>query len=266
MEISGTSFRLGIAIATFIAGSATSDAGDIKRGLRSDEIVLEGQIERGDCAKLGNFAYKEGARRVYLASPGGNLLEAMEVGRLVRALKFETIVPGKLRDDLEKKRADQHQLQNYKANFMCASACFFAFVSGISRVSDLGDPLLGIHRPYLSESDLKGMSGDQAIASAGKIRSIVEAYLKEMSVPAKYAEEMFFVRNGEVRWLNSDEFEADLEGIIPELKDWIEARGKVALDELEGLRLQNMPKALLDEREQSLSDTIKRKKTVLDEQ
>jgi hypothetical protein len=72
--------------------------GDMKNG-----VVLEGKIEAGDYDKLrsvygetitnqfylGNFW----ANEIYLASPGGDLAEAMKIGRLERALKLHTIVP-----------------------------------------------------------------------------------------------------------------------------------------------------------------------------
>src|SRR5262245_38176929 len=95
-----------------IAGVVPARAADISRGISSAEVVIEGRIESGDCSKLGNFLAKEGARRVYLASPGGNLFEAIEIGRLVRALKMETTVPGQLADDLRAKRAAQHRLKD----------------------------------------------------------------------------------------------------------------------------------------------------------
>jgi hypothetical protein len=61
-----------------------------------------------------------------------------------------------------------------------------------------GANLIGIHRPYLSDSDLKTLSGDQAITSAHQVRTTVENYLKEMSVPAKYADMMFSVAKDKV--------------------------------------------------------------------
>jgi hypothetical protein len=83
---------------------------------------------------------------------------------------------------------------------------------------------IGLHRPYLSDSDLRKLSGDQAIASADRIRTAVESYLKEMGVPAKYADMMFAAPKDEVRWIGSADFKRDLEGIISELKDWVAAK------------------------------------------
>jgi hypothetical protein len=73
---------------------------------------------------------------------------------------------------------------------MCASACFFVFVAGVLRNQDytFGSPLLGIHRPYLSDDDLKGLSADRTLEDATRTRAIVESDLTEMSVRPIYAD------------------------------------------------------------------------------
>jgi hypothetical protein len=59
---------------------------------------------------------------------------------------------------------------------------------------------------------------------AAKTRAVVDEYLKEMGVPAKYADVMFAVPKDEMKWVDIDSFNADLEGFTPELKDWVGAR------------------------------------------
>jgi hypothetical protein len=191
MNLRAVFFQLSVAVVMSAAATLAARAADIGRGLSSAEVVIEGKIETGDCSKLGNFLFSEGAKRVYLASPGGSLFEALEIGRLVRALKLETMIPGNLPADLREKRAIQHRLRDHKSNFTCTSACFFIFAGGIARSRDIGDPILGIHRPYLSDGDLKGLSSDQAIMAVRGLRAVVDRYLREMSVPEKYAEDVF---------------------------------------------------------------------------
>jgi hypothetical protein len=61
-------------------------------------VILEGKLERGDYDKLlrlidedcRDYSCTDG---IYLASPGGDLIEAMKIGRLVRKLRLETHVP-----------------------------------------------------------------------------------------------------------------------------------------------------------------------------
>ena len=198
-------------------------------------IILEGKIEAGDYDKLlklidVNCGYEfKGmpacADGIYLASPGGDVIEAMKIGRLVRKLRLETRVPSDLPPRYRQKA--EAILKDPKSNFMCASACFFVFVAGINREGGEGGiypPILGIHRPYFSDVELKRLSGNQVIASSGQMRTLVRDYLKEMGVLAKYADLMSSTPKEQVRFLNDEDFESDFEGYIPELRDWLEAK------------------------------------------
>jgi hypothetical protein len=98
------------------------------------------------------------------------------------------------------------------------------FVAGVDRERDIYPPILGIHRPYLSASDLKRLNGNEAIATAAQMRKVVEDYLKEMNVPTKYVDLMFAVPKDDVRFIDEDDFVRDLEGYIPELRDWLDAK------------------------------------------
>jgi hypothetical protein len=241
--------RLIIALAVYAASCAHLHAADIradiigtpivsrsgvKLGPRS--VIVEGKIEAGDYDKLRSIYGERGQSEfslglpevdvLSLASPGGDLAEAMKIGRLVRPLKLITNVPSRIGLHSTLGMANEHKLKNPQANYMCASACFFIFVAGVKRTDDAwsGNPILGVHRPYLSDSDLRMLSGDQAIASTDRLRTAIENYLKEMGVPAKYAGMMFAVPKDEVQWIGAADFTNDLEGIIPELKDWVAAR------------------------------------------
>ena len=69
----------------------------------------------------------------------------MKIGRLVRALKLETIAPVRITSDAHRRLiTETFGLKIAKANYMCASACFFVFVAGIKRTSGfLGKPFSG---------------------------------------------------------------------------------------------------------------------------
>ncbi|MGD0186134.1 MAG: hypothetical protein ABSC25_12915 [Roseiarcus sp.] len=71
---------------------------------------------------------------------------------------------------------------------------------------------------------MKELSADQAIAFSKDLRSNLEHYLKEMSVPSKYAELMFSIPPDNMRWVSSAEFKTDFRGVIPELEDWLTPR------------------------------------------
>jgi hypothetical protein len=223
--VSGRSSLITAVCAALLANAPSTLAADITPDPSlstpfSNGAVLQGEIKRGDCRKLRDFAYKHWPARIYLASPGGSLTEALELGRLVRALKLQTFVPVIRKGELRERQAAEHKVLEPDTNLKCASACFFVFVAGIYRSQDyrFGVPLLGIHKPFLSEKELEKLTGDQAISTARQVRVIVESYLKEMGVAAKYVDEMFSIPKDEVRWISSREFTSDFKGIIPELR------------------------------------------------
>lgn len=225
--------------ATLLACSATAvSAAEIKI---SDHplysIILEGAIVPGDYDKLRklideNCPSKSWSRycpsEIFLASPGGSVIEAMKIGRLVRTLRFGIEVPDDMggAPDLRQKKIGALKLQDPKANYLCASACFFIAVAGIERLPalEIEEPILGIHRPFMDDADLKVLSANQVITSATQVRTVVEAYLKEMGVPLKYADLMFSTPKDQVRWITAAEYQADFAGIISELRDWLSAR------------------------------------------
>ncbi len=214
--------RSAAVLVAFLLSAATAGAAEIRADPSSAAgtgAVLEGKIEAGDFEKFKNFIFNgEKTTEIYLASPGGDLNEAMKIGLLVRALKLWTVVPSKAltnqKHDLAVARRD---LKDPKTDYMCASACFFIFVAGIHRSSDdLGPAILGIHRPFLAANDLSRLNIDQTTAADDRARTTVENYLKQMGVPSKYAENMYSVPKNKIQWIRYDEFQADFSGFISE--------------------------------------------------
>jgi hypothetical protein len=230
MAIFHNLLRLMAVIFACVFGTATVAAAEIRMDSSfgtTKGIVLEGKIEAGDFDKFKNFILNgNNAVELYLASPGGNLGEAIKIGLLVRMLKLSTVVPSKtLTNQSRNMVVERHNLKDPTKDYMCASACFFIFVAGIHRSSDnFGPVILGIHRPSISDSDLKRLSRDQATAADDQARTTVERYLAVMGVPARYAENMYSVPYGKIRWIRNDEFETDFNGFVPELKDWVKTR------------------------------------------
>lgn len=173
--------------------------------------ILEGTISPGDFEKLRNFlGSNKDIVQIYLASPGGNLAEALRMGLLVRSLTLSTIVPSKTltRQALEQ-LSQQHGLKHPETDYLCASACFFIFVAGAHRNSDNdGTPLLGIHSPFVSNQESRGISTDQASELKYKAREEIETYLKVMNVPSRYVLDMYSASR-KLRWIRVDEFNSD---------------------------------------------------------
>lgn len=194
------------------------------------DLTLEGTIVPGDYDKLRKFLEEycfapldSCVKSIFLASPGGSVIEAMKIGRLVRMLRLKIGVPEEHAPEHRQTFIGALKLRDPKVNYLCTSACFFIAVAGIERVHNTR-PILGIHRPFMTDADLKALSANQVIASATEVRTVVEAYLKEMGVPLKYADLMFSIPKEQVRWITGAEYEADFSGVVPELRDWLSAR------------------------------------------
>jgi hypothetical protein len=150
----------------------------------------------------------------------------MKIGYLIRALQLSTDAPSgppsghaKFGESLIK----PNHLVDPKANYQCASACFFVYVSGIYRTLNWVGRL-GVHRPTSFESSFKPLSGNEAIKVDSGIRKMAATYLKEMNVPEKYVDLIYSVPPSEVRWITQEEFDSDLQGFNPALRNLVDAR------------------------------------------
>lgn len=213
--------------------TAGAEGAEIRPSAAGD-LVLEGPIVAGDYEKLRSALlnpYSSNAD-LLLASPGGDLAEAMKIGRLVRRMKLSTAVPtNETRSNIRDKVITRHGLKNPQ-NYICASACFFIFVAGIHRETVfIGPPNLSIHRPFLSKDDLIRLSNGQAMDAVASTRKAVEAYLGQMGVPPKYADLMFSVSPEQAYRITEEEFDADFDGFITDLKDWVDAQCDKRTDE-----------------------------------
>jgi hypothetical protein len=217
-------------VAAWFAYSATAaGAADIRM---SDHplysVILEGTIVPGDYDKLRKLIDENCSSKswntscpwsIYLASSGGSVSEAMKIGRLVRTLRFGTQVPLDVVPDAHTdiRRSVIKALKLQEGNYLCASACFFIAVAGIERDPSgaelrIGKVILGIHRPYMNDAELKTLSANEIMASATQVRTVVETYLKEMGVPLKYADLMFSIPKDQVRWITNADYQADFDG------------------------------------------------------
>ena len=97
MLVLDCSLRLAFVLAGCVFGPAGLCAGEIRvdPSLNSPPgAVFEGRIQTGDFETVKNFiAGNNRVVEIYLASPGGDLAEAIKIGRLIRLLKLSTVVP-----------------------------------------------------------------------------------------------------------------------------------------------------------------------------
>ena len=201
--------RTAAALALILAFAVTANAADIRlaqstSGAPLRGVTIEGRIAPGDFVKFAALVIgTPGANVVWLASSGGNLSEALRIGRLIRQLALEVRAP-----------VDRAQPLVYLQdadNNTCASACFFLYVAGVSRQGSV----LGIHKPDLPADEYFAVGLDGAVAAHKKIEEATVAYLDLMGAPARYARLMLTTSSSQMLWLSPDDIAKDLTGIVP---------------------------------------------------
>lgn len=135
-------------------------------------VFFDGVISDGLADEFEKILEHEGPN-VFLNSPGGDLQEAIEIGRLIRKSGKRTNV-GSI--DGIKTRTFDNKPDEFPKNGVCESACAYMFVGGEQRSLESGK--LGFHRFY---STGRGIDSDEAQIISG----ILVAYLVEMGVDAR---------------------------------------------------------------------------------
>jgi len=191
-------------------------------------LVLEGKILPGDYSTVLNFLSNESnfskiSGGVFLASRGGHAVEAMKIGLLIRQLQLSTDAPSTPPSDKRVFGSAAISAADLvdRREYLCTSACFFIYVAGIHRnLSGVGR--LGIHQP-ITEAE-SWISEDVVNRAKVGIRNEIKRYFEKMNVPEKYLDMMYSVPPNKVRWITQDEFDSDLKGYVPPIKEMIDAK------------------------------------------
>jgi len=151
-------------------------------------IYLEGYIDTGATARLARTIDREriGGAVVYFDSPGGHVLEAMDLGRLLRARRYSTSV-GERTPGGAAPRAGR-----------CYSACPIAFAGGVHRSLEPGS-VLGMHRARNS------VPVPDEPAFQGVVTGQLKDYLAQMGIGRDLVTIMVAVPNDTIRELTADE-------------------------------------------------------------
>lgn len=120
---------------------------------------------------------------VQLTSDGGDIDEAMEIGRVLR----------------------QAQAATYAVN--CYSSCVIAHLGGVQRGSGLDDKAVGIHRPYwthvLNPEKIEGLR-----ASRSRHQNILRKYVQDMGTSVRLIDIMESVPPDKIYYLSITERDA----------------------------------------------------------
>ncbi|MGQ7794344.1 SH3 domain-containing protein [Faunimonas sp. B44] len=150
-------------------------------GLRA--LMVSGPIDASD--DLGVFAAEVRRRDpevIVFNSPGGSVMKAMELGRMIRVFRLNTVQP---------RAAD------------CASACALAFLGGVNRAAEPG--AIGVHKSSFSHG--ARLSAADAVSSVQQLTAEVIAYIIEMGADPSLLQLSLRYEANDIRYLSMSEMQ-----------------------------------------------------------
>ncbi|PZO79520.1 MAG: hypothetical protein DI629_09045 [Mesorhizobium amorphae] len=185
MHAKSAAMALGALICGFPATGALADlryrADQTPGGVRY--LIVEGGFEHGDDLSEFRAAVRANDPTIIgFNSPGGNIIKAMELGRLIRVFGLNTLQSRSLE---------------------CASACSLAFMGGVSRSAEPGS--IGVHK--------SSFSGDTPIASHDAVSAVqaitaeIVTYMVEMGIDPSILQLSLRYDSDDIRYLSKSEMQ-----------------------------------------------------------
>jgi hypothetical protein len=184
------------------------------------QVILVGQIVPGDFDRFANLLRRSTTNidSVDVVSPGGNVQEALKIGRLIRSLSFQVNAPSS-----EAFAPEAHALMcgdaarlNSSVGCSCASACFLIWTAGVMRSGDE----VYIHRIAFDKRFYGSLSPTAAhLKYEGGLQE-VHTYLREMEIPDSIYESMVNMPSYGITKLEG----ADSMWTPPSFGEWLTAR------------------------------------------
>lgn len=220
-----------------------------QRGLSGEiEILISGNIARGDFDKvehklatmLSKLSKSEHPRVIFsLDTKGGDINEAIKIGRFARKMLAQTMVVGKVFFTPESKEGQviskgqllksslilsswvalpaEQKLEKHHLT-KAHSAGIIIFYGGVERwIQDNTDrrhnadkpvllPVIGIHRPYYNKKYFASLSPVEAAQSYLNLEKRVRTYFTEMGAPQSLIDRMFNSASTEIELIPEKEF------------------------------------------------------------
>lgn len=258
-------------------------------------VDIIGPIEKGDLKKIKKASselilslneYDTKTLQFHLNTPGGNLEEAMQIGRFAREILADIdsygkiiIAPGSkaeqyLKKDPSERRdyvvlspqaqlKEEHLVRNYSAGVL-------AFYGGVKRAHrDNSDqrlglynkksiPVMGIHRPYYDKRFFSTLSPAEASKAYKKLEARVRDYLKEMGAPQTIVDRMFNRASNKIDMIEDDEFRKYYKSEESFIEEWLIAKcGASGYNSvLEGKEAEDFAKIRSEQFKARLSDKL----------
>jgi hypothetical protein len=133
----------------------------------TQSIFARGRIDPGTVSRFEQFlesrVVDEGTA-VYLNSPGGSLVEGIQLGKVIRQRKLDTSIGAE-----------------GPSPAACASACAIAFLGGVSRSVPAGSKF-GVHRFRYINDPTTARAASAQVEQAQIASAILLQYLREMGI------------------------------------------------------------------------------------
>jgi hypothetical protein len=217
-------------IAASGAMAAEIKAGDTAPYDDPKEIQIVGPVEPGDYDKFEEIVRKAGPSygHVILMSQGGDVVEAMKIGLLIRKLRFETETPEIINvnglptvsvgcrlakiEETGVLKGTRGPTRN--PNCRCFSACFLIHAAGVTRRGSY----LGIHRPYIHPERLMSLSDTKIEKGMKNAKNVVRNYLIDMNIPRDIINIMMEQSSKNIHILTDSQFRR-VQGDVPFLEE-----------------------------------------------
>ena len=148
-------------------------------------ITLTGTIAPGDAARFADFiaTVDPAPTTAFLNSPGGSVLDALDMGHTLRELDLTTAMT---------------------ASDICLSACPYLLAAGTTRITD-ADALVGVHQHYFGENT--ALPAFLAVENIQRGQGEVMTYLDAMGVDPLLMQHALTTPPNEIYLLTPDEQE-----------------------------------------------------------
>jgi hypothetical protein len=152
-------------------------------------VFMVGDIVSGDYDRFVAMLKSRGANTisVELRSGGGNVHEAIKIGRLVRELSIWVGAPnGTMQNIKDASCALDNSRVGRVVPCVCASACTLIWFAGVMR----GDIEIHIHSVRYDGSMFASLSPPEAAKMYRETMRVIRAYFSDMDVDERYADIM----------------------------------------------------------------------------
>jgi hypothetical protein len=226
---------------------------------------IYGAIKQGDYEKV-RALYRRNHPFMHsfiLASPGGDVAEAMKIGRLFRKYLIHVIAPMRIKERnyefffLPVLPGDEPECGVDHNECTCASACALIWFGAVGRFGSVG-----LHRPRIDDPSFKALGPKDAAAIYGRVLNSIRQYMDEMEAPKPLIEAMVATGSADIKWV------ADHDGLKrpPSLAEWEDANcGTLSEGEAKLLSdLTDKKRSTLTRQEQSVRDQLEKRSRTVD--